>query len=295
MAVRIITDACADLPKDWALQYGTTVLPLTVNMGDLSFQYNGVDKHEGELSIDEFYAEVRSGKMPSTAQATPEAFKEVFMDALNAGDEVLYLGFSSALSGCFNSSNIARNEVIEEMPEAEDKIVVIDTLCASLGQTMLLELAEREKAKGATLKELAEYVESMKLRIQHWVAVDDLNHLRRGGRVSGASAFIGTLLSIKPVIMVTDEGKLVPQEKVQGRMKSMRALVDHMAADCVTDPDSPVYIVHSDCMDDVEKLKKLVENKTGLKVHMVNSLGPVVGAHTGPGTVAVFYVAKNNR
>ena len=293
MAIRIITDACADLPRDWAIKYGAHVMPLTVNMGEKSFQYNGVDHFEGELNIDEFYAEVRAGKMPSTAQATPESFKEVFMEALKAGDEVMYLGFSSAMSGCFNSSRLAKNDIVEEMPEAEDKIALIDTLCASLGQTMLLALAEQEKAKGVTLKELTDYVESMKLRIQHWVAVDDLNHLRRGDRVSGASAFIGTLLSIKPVIMVTNEGKLVPQEKVQGRQKSMRALVDRMAMDF--EPDTPVYIVHSDCLDDAQKLGKLVEKKTGKTVEMYNSLGPVVGAHTGPGTVAVFYVAKTER
>lgn len=295
MAVRIITDACADLPKAWAEKYGVEVLPLTVNMGDVSFQYNGVDKYENDMTIDEFYAELHNGKMPSTAQATPENFKEVFTKVLADGDEALYLGFSSALSGCFNSSNIARNEIIEEMPEAADRIVVIDTLCASLGQTLLIELVARERAKGSSLKELTEFVENNKMRIQHWVAVDDLNHLRRGGRVSGASAFIGTLLSIKPVIQVTAEGKLVPMEKVQGRQKSLRAIVDKMAEDCLMDPESPVYVAHSDCLKDVDTVKKLLEKKTGLQVHMVNSLGPVVGAHTGPGTVAVFYMAKQDR
>lgn len=295
MAVRIITDACADLPKDWAEKYGVEVLPLTVNMGECSFQYNGVDKFDNDMNIDEFYEKVRGGVMPSTAQATPDSFKEVFTKVLAAGDDVLYLGFSSALSGCFNSSCIAKNEIVEDMPEAEARISLVDTLCASLGQTMLIELTDRERAKGASLQELTAFVESMKQRIQHWVAVDDLNHLRRGGRVSGASAFIGTLLSIKPVIQVTPEGKLVPMEKVQGRQKSLRTIVDKMAEDCVTDPESPVYIVHSDCMKDVETVKKLVEKKTGLQVKMVNSLGPVVGAHTGPGTVAVFYVAQKNR
>lgn len=295
MAVRFLTDACADLPKEWAERFGVTVLPLTVNMGDRSFQYNGVDKFENDMEIDEFYQHVRGGMMPSTAQATPESFKEAFMKVLSEGDDVLYFGFSSALSGCFNSSCIAKNEIVEEMPEAADRIALIDTLCASLGQTMLIELTDRERAKGASLKELAEFVENTKQRIQHWVAVDDLNHLHRGGRVSGASAFIGTLLAIKPVIQVTPEGKLVPMEKVQGRKKSMHSIVNHMAEDCVTDPESPVYIVHSDCRDDAETVQKLVEKKTGMKVKMINSLGPVVGAHTGPGTVAVFYVAKQDR
>lgn len=295
MAVRFVTEACADLPKAWAEKFGVMVLPLAVNMGDRSFLYNGVDKYENDMTIDEFYAALHNGVMPSTAQATPESFKEAFLKILEDGDDVLYFGFSSALSGCYNSACIAKNEIVEDMPEAESRIALIDTLCASLGQTMLIELADCERAKGASLAELAAFVEGNKMRMQHWVAVDDLNHLRRGGRVSGASAFIGTLLSIKPVIQLTREGKLVPMEKVQGRQKSLRAIVDHMAEDCVTDPESPVYIVHSDSLKDVETVKKLVEKKTGLTVKMVNSLGPVVGAHTGPGTVAVFYVAQKDR
>lgn len=295
MAIRIITDACADLPKAWSAEMGVQVLPLTVNMEERSFQYNGVDKYENDMTLDEFYAAVREGKMPSTAQATPESFKELFLEALNVGDEVLYLAFSSAMSGCYNSSCIAKNEIVEDMPEAADKIALVDTLCASLGQTMLISLVHKEMQKGVSLQQLAAYAESMKLRMQHWVAVDDLNHLRRGGRVSGASAFIGTLLSIKPVIQLTAEGKLVPMEKVQGRQKSMRAIVDKMLLDCVDDPESPVYIVHGDCIKDAETVKKLVAQKAGKQVTLINCLGPVIGAHAGPGTVAVFYVAKQDR
>lgn len=294
MAVRIITEACADMPKDYVERMGVKVLPLTVNMDGLSFQYNGVDSYEGEISLKEFYVRVREGKMPSTAQATPESFKEAFMEVLNAGDEAIYLAFSSAMSGCFNSANIAKNEIVEEMPEAADRIALVDTLCASLGQTMLIELIARQRDKGASLKELVEYAEANKMRMHHWVAVDDLNHLRRGGRVSGASAFFGTLLAIKPVIHVSPEGKLIPKEKAQGRKKSMNAIVDHMVVDGA-DPDAPVFIVHGDCLDEAELLAKMVEKKTGRKVDMMNCLGPVVGAHAGPGTLALFYASDAER
>lgn len=294
MAVRIITEACADLPKDYVERMGIKVLPLTVNMDGLSFLFNGVDHYEGELSLKEFYARVREGKMPSTAQATPESFREAFLEALNAGEDVLYLAFSSALSGCFNSANIAKNDLVEEMPEVAERIALVDTLCASLGQTMLIELVARERDKGASLQELVAYAEANKMRMHHWVAVDDLNHLHRGGRVSGASAFFGTLLSIKPVIHVSPEGRLIPKEKAAGRKKSMHALVDHMVADG-SDPDAPVFIVHGDCLDEAELLAKLVEKKTGRKVDMMNCLGPVVGAHAGPGTLALFYASDAER
>jgi DegV family protein with EDD domain len=281
MAVRIVIDSTADVRQD--LQDRFLWARLTIHFGDEEYiDGQTIDKKT-------FYEKlVKSDVLPTTSQATPAAFEELFSQVVKQDDTAVVLTISSELSGTFQSACIAAADY-------EGRVFVVDSHSTTIGTGILAQLALEMADAGMDAGTIAQKMEKSRENIKVVAMLDTLEYLKKGGRISKTAAFAGNLLSIKPVIMVTDEGKLVPQEKVQGRMKSMRALVDRMAADCVTDPDSPVYIVHSDCMDDVEKLKKLVENKTGLKVHMVNSLGPVVGAHTGPGTVAVFYVAKNNR
>lgn len=293
MAIRIFTDACADLAPEFASSHKVTVLPMTVNMGELSFQYNGVERFEGDRSMDEFYDAVRNhGALPTTAQITPESAENAFRKALEDGDDVLYLAVSTGISGCYNSGCIARNEIVESMPGAADRISVIDTLCASLGQAMLIELVCRQIAKGANLAEVTAWVEANKLSVQHSVTVDDLNHLHRSGRLSGASAFLGTMLTLKPVILVSKQGKLETTGKVIGRQKAMRAVVDQMAEQYCGDPESPVYIVHGDCLKEAETLAKLVEKKIGRQVDMITRMGPVIASHAGPGVMGLFFVSK---
>lgn len=293
MAIRIFTDACADLSPEFAEKYGVTVLPLTVNMGELSFSYNGIERYEGDRSMDEFYDAVRNhGALPTTAQITPEYAERKFREALEAGDDVLYLAVSTGISGCYNSGCIARNGVLETNPEWENRISVVDTLCASLGQACLINMVAREIAKGADLAAVTAWIEANKMSVQHSVTVDDLNHLHRSGRLSGASAFLGTMLTLKPIILISKIGKLETTGKVIGRQKAMRAVVDQAAADYCGDPESPVYIIHGDCQKDAETLAKLAEKKLGRKVDMITRMGPVIASHGGPGIMGLFYVSK---
>ena len=285
---RIFTDAASDLGV--SMMEGlppVTVIPMGVNIGDEVHTFGP----NGDLSVSRFYSLQRTGYFASTSQANPESCKAAFEKALSSGYDVLYLGLSTGISGTTNSAKMAAEELREVYPER--KIVCIDTLCASVGEGFLVREAARRQAGGMSLDELAAWVEENKLKVCHWFTVDDLMYLKRGGRVSAATAVVGTMLQIKPVLHVDDEGRLINMEKARGRKASIEALVKKLEELGEGYDNSTVFICHGDCREDAEKLKDLVLARTGMKDVFVGNLGAVIGAHAGPGTLALFFMGKH--
>lgn len=282
----IVTDSSADLSADMVEKLNISVLPLTFNMKDKIYA-NYPD--EREISAKEVYAQLREGEVITTSQLNSVAFAEFFEQFLQQDKNILYLGFSSGLSGTVNNSRIAAEELCEKYPE--NSIKIVDTLCASLGQGLLVYLVCKQRDSGKTLEEAYEYAEKTKLNISHWFTVDDLHFLKRGGRVSSAAAVFGSMLSIKPVLHVDDEGHLIPMEKVRGRKASIDAIVKHMKETAVNPKEQTMFISHGDCIDDAEYLAQQVK-ELGVKDIYINYIGPVIGSHSGPGTLALFFAAE---
>ena len=280
---RIFTDSSCDLSKEELIKRGVIALPLTFR-----FDGDGKEYDNYSMPIGEFYNRMREGGVAKTAAVNTEVFSEAFKAALSEGDDILYIGFSSGLSTTYNSARIAAEELKEQFPDRQ--IYTVDTLAASAGVALLIDLVIKKKDEGATLKEAAEYAEAMKLKIAHWFTVDDLVYLKRGGRVSAAAAFFGNLLAIKPVLHVDNEGHLTPVSKSRGRHASILAMADRLGS--TIDEGSPVYISHSDALADAEKLASIIETKYGYKVGLITDVGPVIGAHSGPGTLALFFVGS---
>ena len=263
----------------------------------LNYKYfidNVESKDDGfkSTTAKDFYDLILAGKEPVTSQVNASEYIELFTEYLDAGFDILHIEFSSGLSGSFNSARIAVEELNEKYPDR--KIILIDSLCASLGYGLLINEAVKKKASGMSIDEVAEYIEATKLKVNHWFTVDDLNHLRRGGRVSGAAAFIGTALQIKPVLNVDNEGHLIPQEKVRGRKKALNFLVDKMAEKVVNPDGQDIFISHSYCVEDAEYVAGLIKERfPGINSMTINYIGPVIGSHTGVGTVALFFIGDN--
>lgn len=276
----ITVNSTVDVPKEWLEERKVPVVPLRYTIDGETYK-----DMEG-LSSKEFFQKIREGKMAVTSQVNPEEAKEVFEPLVKEGKDVLHLAFSSALSGTCNSMKIAAEELMEEYPEA--KVIVIDTLCACLGEALLLHKALQQKASGKTLEETAKWVEENKLHICHNVAVDDLNHLHRGGRISKATAVIGTMVQIKPIIHMDNNGALQVIGKERGRKKALSRIVD-MAVERAKGWDNDIIMItHGDCIEDAEYVASLVRQKMGIDNILINNIGTVIGSHTGPGVVAVF-------
>lgn len=280
----ITTDSTADLPEEFCRENGIGVLFIPYTLDGVSYDQNSVN-----LPITEFYAKVRAGSMPQTAQITPVQAIAAFEEYLNAGKDVLHLSFSSALSGCYASCCLAAEELKERYPER--KIIVIDTLCASLGEGLMVYYARQRQKSGMGIDEVAQYVEDTKGHLCHYFTVDDLMHLYRGGRVSRTAAMAGSVLNIKPVLHVDDEGRLIPLYKVQGRKRSLKELVNNMVKLSGNWDNSVVFISHGDCQQDAEYVRQMVMEKfPAAKTFIVNHIGVAVGTHSGPGTVALFFL-----
>ena len=284
---KILTDSTTDLSPQLVAQTGVTVLPMTYTIGEKSYRN---DPEETDLSSGDFYDMLRGGAMSTTSQINVETFREVAGKMARDGFDVLYVGFSSGLSGTFNSARIAFEDLSAEYPE--HKFLAVDSLCASMGEGLLVYHAAQQQKAGRSIEETARWLEENKLHLAHWFTVDDLNHLKRGGRVSGAAAFFGTMLNIKPVLHVDDAGHLIPMEKVRGRKASLDALVAHMEKDAVDPASQTVFISHGDCRADAEYVADLVREKFGTQDICIHSIGPVIGSHSGPGTVALFYLGR---
>ena len=283
----ITTDNNSDLPDAYMQEHG-------VGCSYLSYAMDGVHyTHDNILPVEEFYARMRQGSMPTTAQVNQENAKILMEPYLKEGADILHIAFSSGLSGSYNSCKIAAEELAEEYPQR--KIIVIDSLAASLGQGLLVHLAVQKKEAGEEMEQVARWVEENKNKIVHAFTVDDLNHLYRGGRVSKTTAVLGGMLNIKPVLKVDDEGKLVPVGKVRGRKKSLAALVDAMDEKIGKYKDScdTVFMSHGDCIDDVNYVLEKIKARYPVKTILVNHVGATIGAHSGPGTVALFFLGEH--
>lgn len=282
----IVTDSSCDLPAPLLEKMGIRVVPLAVNLDGKTY-FNYTDGRA--IGFEEYYAQLRSGKQATTSAVNMSLFRTVMEAELIAGHDVLYLGFSSGLSGTFNAGAMAARELQEEYPEFE--LIAVDTLCACMGQGLLVYLAALEKAGGKSMHEVRDFVEAQKLHICHWYTVDDLQHLKRGGRIGGTTARLGTMLNIKPVMNMDNEGKLAAVSKARGRAAALRALVEKMGEQAIEPEKQTVFIAHADCYDDAHKVAEMVHERFGSK-SLINYIGPVIGAHAGPGTVALFFVGK---
>lgn len=280
----ITADSTVDLPKEWLEEKGVQILSLSYIIDGET--YSDMDG----LSHKEFFARIKSGSMPTTSQVNPDEAKAAFEKIIKEGKDILHLGFSSGLSGSYNSERIAAEDLKEEYPEAE--VRVIDTLCASMGQGLLLYKALELKEQGKSLSEIADWVEENKLHVCHNVTVDDLYHLHRGGRVSKATAIVGTMVKIKPIIHMSNEGKLAVIGKERGRKKSMAVLLDKMEKQMQGYENNIVMITHGNCEEDAEYVASQIRERFGIDNIIINGIGSVIGSHTGAGVIAVFFMGN---
>lgn len=283
----LFTDSTTDLPQYFIEQLEIVVIPMLFELDGKSY-YNYSDHRQ--LSPEEFYKQLRNGKTSNTTQISPQTFIEYFGGFSQKGKDILYLSFSSGLSGTYQSAQIAIQELSSQYPQ--QTIRIIDTLSASMGQGLLVYLAAKMKKSGKSLVEVAEWVENNKQNICQWFTVDDLMFLKRGGRVSNTQAIVGTMLGIKPVLHVSAEGKLIPQQKVRGRKASLDALVQRFEDTALDTKNSTVFISHGDCQQDAEYVSQQLQEKFGIQTPVIHFIGPVIGSHSGPGTVAIFFLGK---
>lgn len=280
---KIITDSSCDLTPALIEELDLHVVPLSVLINDKVY-LNYPD--ERDIKFADYYAMLRQELMGKTSAANVYDFTNAMEPYLKDGQDVLYLGFSSALSGTYNAGTIAAEELREKYPDR--KILTVDTLCASMGQGLMVYLATKKKEEGASIEEVADYVEKTKYNLCHWFTVDDLNHLKRGGRVSAVAATFGTILNIKPVMHVDNEGRLTPVEKVRGRKASINGLLKEMKKSIID--KSIAFISHGDCLEEAEGLAAKIREELGIEDIRINYVGPVIGTHSGPGTLALFFV-----
>lgn len=288
MAYRILTDSSCNLPEHIIDEFNLHVFPLTFMVDEKQFQ----SYLKGQVTdLKKFYTMMREGKVITTSLPNLAEAKEALVHILNDGDDVLYLGFSSGLSGTYEAISLLMNELKDDYPN--QKLLSVDTLAASGGEGLLVWLAARMQANGSPIDDVYAWALDQRLHVAHWFTVDDLMFLFRGGRVSRTSAWAGTMLNIKPVMHVDDEGHLIPLEKVRGRKKSLNALLDHMQQTGIQPlSGQTVFITHGDCLEDAEYVASQVRERFGVSDVIINYVDPVIGAHSGPGTMALFFMAS---
>lgn len=283
----LMTDSTCDLAPEMVQELALTVIPLIYSIDGQEY-YHYVDNHE--LDIHTYYDKLRAGLFPQTAQISPQEFRKAFESRLRTGKDVLYIAFSSGISGTCSTASMVAKELQAEYPDR--RLIVYDSLCASGGEGLLVYHAARLAQAGKTLDDVLAWLDGNRLRLVHWFTVDDLDHLHRGGRISGAAALVGGMLGIKPVLHVDDEGHLVPMEKVRGRRKALERLVDHMTETAIDPAHQTVFLNHADCPEDARFVEEQVRARLGVTDIHTNFIGPLIGAHSGPGTVALFFLGS---
>ena len=281
----LLTDSSADLGAELVRDLDIQVLPLSFTIHNKNY-YNYPDNRD--MNPHEFYIRLRHGEVATTSAMNVAQYTEVMEPFLQQGLDVLILAFSSGLSSTYQSSRLAAEELMEKYPQR--KIFTVDTLCASMGQGLLVYLAARKRQGGASIEEVRDWTETRKLSICHQFTVDDLHFLKRGGRISGATALMGTMLNIKPVLHVDGTGRLVNIGKARGRQAALKALMDKMEQTAIDPHSQTVFISHGDCPEDAQTLAQMVRERFGVREIVINYIGPVIGAHSGPGTLALFYI-----
>jgi DegV family protein with EDD domain len=284
MEYLITTDNMADLPEEYLSKHWLPAMSLTYLLDGQT--YNS----ENSLPYQEFYRKMRSGCMPTTSQINPEEAKEKLTEYLEISKNIIHIAFSGGLSGTYNSVRLAAEEILEERPDC--RITVIDSLAASMGEGLLVHKALEKQAEGLSYDELVAWIEANKLHVCHYFTVDDLFHLYRGGRVSKTAAVLGTMINLKPVLHVDNDGHLIPLSKVRGRKKSLNALVDQMEKQMGSyrDQNDIVFISHGDCLEDATYVQEQVRKRFGIERFLISPVGPTIGAHSGPGTLALFFM-----
>ena len=285
MSYKIITDSCCDFPRELSRQLNIDTVELSLLFRDTT--YHGLT----DAQVKEMYDALRSGEKASTAAANPQDWSNAIEPVLAQGQDALVLAFSSGLSTTYQSAVIASQELAEKYPERTVKVV--DTLCASMGQGLLVWYACKKQEAGMSLEELYDWCEKSKLNLCHWFTVDDLMFLKRGGRINAATALVGTMLNIKPVLHVDDDGHLINVSKVRGRKSALNALVAKLGETGLPGENETVFISHGDCLEDAQYVAQQLKEKYGVKEVIISYVGAVIGSHAGPGTVALFYLGSH--
>ena len=280
----IITETTADLPASYIEENNLVIVPLYYQIDETVY---GEENH---MELKEFFDAMRNGAAPTTSASNPDTLRKRYLEIINSGKDILHLAFSSGLSCSYNNASFVANDILEEYPDV--KITVIDTLCASMGQGLIVNSAVQMKKQGKSIDEIAEWIEAKKLNLCHQFTVDDLIYLYRGGRLKKSSAILGTIINIKPVLHVDNEGHLISKAKVRGRKASISAIVQKYGELVKKIKEGPVFICHGDCIEDVKFMQKLLKEKYDVEVDEIVNTGPVIGAHSGPGTLALFFVGK---
>ena len=287
MSYEILTDSCANLTDAQIDACGVNIMSLMFTMGGKEY-YSYIKGQKSDLK--QFYTKMRNKEMVTTSQINRDTCIDAFEGFLKEGKDVLYIAFSSGLSGTYQAAHLAAEDLAEKYPERSIKVV--DSLCASMGQGLLVWYACMQRKEGKSMEEVVQWLEKNRLRLCHWFTVDDLFFLKRGGRVSSATAVIGTLLGVKPVLHVDDEGHLIMMGKARGRKKALEALVEHMEQTVENPQEQVVFVSHGDCEEDAEYVAQLVKEKWKVKDIVINYIDPVIGGHSGPGTVALFFLGS---
>ena len=282
---KIVTDSACDLPKAMLQELDVTTVALTVN-----FRGEIRTDSVADAEVKELYDAMRAGEVATTAAVNPDGWACVMEPVLAAGNDVLVMAFSSGLSTTYQSAVIAASELREKYPQR--KIIVVDTRAAALGQGLFVWHTCKKRDEGLSLEELAAWAEENRHHVAHWFTVDDLVYLKRGGRVSAATALVGTMLNIKPVLHVDNEGHLISMVKVRGRKAAVNTLVAKMGELGGNWDNSTVFICHADCIDDAQRLAEIVKEKCGVQETFIGNLGAVIGSHAGPGTLALFFMGN---
>ena len=283
---RIFADAACDIPGPMLNEWGVSMIDMTFRFTDEDFE-----RKNSETDVPYFYAQMRAGRCSRTSAITSVSFLEAFRPVLEQGTDVLYVAFSSGGSTTYEQSLAAIEQLKQDFPER--KILSVDALAYSGGLGFTVYLAAKKQQEGATIEEVFRYVEDTRLNVCHWFTVDDLVYLKRGGRVSAATALVGTMLGIKPVLHVDNDGHLVSVDKARSRRRSLKAMADRYR-DTALDPEhGPVFIGHGDCAEDAKILADMIKEYSGGKeVDLIHYIGPVIGSHSGPGTVALFFLGS---
>ena len=281
---QIITDTACDISPALLEKWN-------VRCADMTFHFDGEDKDytEADMAIDVFYNSMREGRVAKTSAVSIESFLQTFEPVLQSGVDILYIGFATALSNSCQTAKLVARDLLEKYPGR--KIECIDSRCASAGQGLLVYFAVQQRDAGLDLEALADYVRRTLPGLCHWFTVDNLVYLKRGGRVSAASALAGTILQIKPVLHVDDQGRLIPVKKIRGRKQSIAAMAERYMSTAL-DPKGTYFISNGDCPEDAKRLEEMIFQRTGNRAALITSIGPVIGAHSGPGTLALFFLGS---
>ena len=279
----LFTDSACDIHPDKLAEWNVKMLPLAFLFTDTN-----VEQKDHDEPIGEFYKSMRAGRVAKTSCVNEDAFENAFTELLEAGQDILYLGLSGGLSVTPDNAKKVAARLAPKYPDR--KIIAIDSLSASAGEGLFVYLAVKNRDAGMTLEENAEALRKEIPHVCHWFTVEDLVYLKRGGRVSAATALLGTALNVKPVLHVDNEGHLIKMTQVHGRKKSIKTLAEKLAQ--TVRPDSPIFISNADCMEDAEMLRDLIKAECGMDVTLITSIGSVIGAHAGPGTLALFFMGS---